>query len=230
MKEKVSPMHSESSISHALRAHIRTHNLGVLSAVVFILIFTSALWTGIYFLCYWLLFFKHTVLDQDIWITPSGFIKEYAAVAVALVIAARFLDQLIPPDKARDHRSKLELVINLLMFLPRCTLNMLESLSALVWFSKKHLKAAALFIEYLQHHGRMNMQELPLAIPDESMRNRILFGLDIMQIVEVRLLDNVFWLSLSSITPKAFQTTSPRSQTPKVDPPETPPPHYISLE
>lgn len=192
--------------------------MGVLGAVGFTLIFTTVLWVGIYFLCYWLLIFKRNVFDQRIWETPPGFVEEYAITGLALMIIAWICDRFAPADRARDQRSKLELLFNIVMFLPRCTLSMLESFSAWVRLSRKDLTVASTLIAYLQRYRRVAIHELPLEIPDESTRKRVLFGLDIMQIVDVRRQDDVFWLTLSSLAPKPFQpqrTQSTRQASPR---------------
>lgn len=188
-----------------LRAHLRAHNLSVVGASLFSLLLAAILWTGLYMLSYWMLVFGRTVSHPDATELPANFLSGFAILAGTLLLIAWVDRKIFPNDRALDSRPAIEHLADIILLLPRLTLAVWENLTAWVSLSRHEFQSAAALLDRLRGSRQVAIQELPLEIPDEAMRWRILYGLQVAQLVDARRKGGVVWLYLSGLAPDVFR-------------------------
>jgi hypothetical protein len=169
----------------ALRAHFAEHN----RRVVLLALLTLAVATGLWYLAYAVLFWL-TLLAVSATrgmdarppeILPVLFIYSGGLLVLITWIAHR----LWPNDMPRDDKKPLEVAADFLLAIPRATLAIWGNLSAYHRLSPLELEYAAQLLQRLTTEPRLPIYRLPLEIPDQVMRRRVVLGLQLVQLVHL---------------------------------------------
>ena len=192
------------STAHALRREIASHNRQVLLIATFTLLVAAFLWTVLYAVCCWMvvLFFL-IATDGARENAPHGFGRLFAVAVLCSVIYAWLDARLNPSAIARDKRLP-EIAADFLLALPRITLAIGGTLRAWLWLSRAERHMAAEFLHRLQRERRVAMHAVPLDIPGEPQRFRILFALQIIRVIEMRRDGNETLITLDSARPRSL--------------------------
>ncbi|MEA3209944.1 MAG: hypothetical protein QOE70_3001 [Chthoniobacter sp.] len=184
-----------------IRAHLASHNLRVALLSLLTLAVASGLWLLLYAVSHWLTLLFVTAVKGIDSALPKEF-PELFWVSAAALLALAWLDHLLHPDaRPKDHKSVGEIVLDLVLAIPRATLAVWSTLSAWQHLSASDLAQAAALVERLAQERRLRLQSLPLEIPDAAQRFKILFALQIVQIIDIRREDRELWVALNPLRP-----------------------------
>lgn len=191
------------STARALRREIASHNRQVLLIATFTLLVAALLWTLLYAICCWVVLFSFVVAGSARESLPPGFGLLFAVAVLCSVIYAWLDARLHPSVIARDKRLP-EIAADFLFALPRITLAIGGTLRAWLWLSRAERHMAAEFLHRLQRERRVAMHAVPLDIPGEPQRFRILFALQIIRAIELRREGNETLIALDSQRPRSL--------------------------
>jgi len=189
----------------ALRAHVRSHNGGVLAASGIALVFSAIGWAVLYGTSYWLTMFALAIASDGETRVPAVFHAVFFGTVAVLMLAARLDQFFFPNERAVDERPPVEHLADLLFFVPRFTMSCWQNLGALAWLSRDELPDAARLMDDVKTEGRVSLQKLPAIFPDARRMRRTLEALLVMGLLDQRQEKNLTWLHLSALAPDVFR-------------------------
>lgn len=195
------------STARVLRTHFARHNLRVLLVAGGTLLAVVAAWFLLYFVCTWLIVFGLAVFDLPYVRIPSGFGIVFCVAAGCAVIYAWIDRRLTPNERARDEKRPSEIVEEFVLAIPRMTLAIGGTLAAWQRWEPGDFVQAATLLHRLAGSKRVPMSSVRLDIPDASAALRILFGLQLTQVIEVQREGQEFLLKLNALRPEALRLT-----------------------
>jgi hypothetical protein len=196
---------SPEKTARILRRHFARHNFGVLTLALGTCCAAVALWLIVYGVCCWLLVLALTSIDRGELGIPRGFSLVFAVAALCAIFYAWIDRRLTPSEHPRDDKRSGEVIADILLALPRMTLAISGTLSAWQRLSDSDLAQAATFLHRLAEATRLPMSRVRLEIPDPAAATRILFALQITQIIDARREGHEFWLKLNPLRPAALR-------------------------
>lgn len=195
---------SPREIAAVLRREIAGHNRRAALLALLAAVAAALLWAALYFVAHWLtLLFLTAARGVDTQV-PSAFPDVFAIAAAALLAFAWMDRRLHPDDRPRDKRSPGEIALDVVLAIPRLTLAVWTTLSAWQRLGISELAQAAAFVARLVQERRIRLQSVPLEIPRERARERILYALQILQVIDVRREDGELWVTLNPLRPAAL--------------------------
>lgn len=200
-------MKSAVEISRALQAHLAAHNTKVVFSAVLIFLGTCLMWAVLYFLAHWITLFALTAATADNTPVPPYFPKVFWSVAGASIIIAWIIQLLHPDERPRDFTSGRDMVVDVLLAAPRATLSAFNTFRAWQSFSEHELRLAAGLLERVATEGRMNLRSAPIEIPDDPLREKIMFSLQLVEVIAVRREDREWWVTLNPLRPASLRLT-----------------------
>lgn len=203
--------HSD-ELTVALRSHLARHRWQVVAFSLAALLAAVLLWLALYAVAYWLTLFGLTVVRGGDAAIPPTFTVGFLLAAGTLLILAWMHRQLAPERLPPDQKVWAAILLDFVLAIPRATLAVWDNLSAWQQLSEAELGLAADLIEQVAHAQRLPLQSAPLAIPDDRAREKIIFTLLLLQILEVRHDEAVHWLRLSPRRPESIQTLTERTR------------------
>jgi hypothetical protein len=196
---------TEKATGRALRQVIFQHNLHVAVLTLGSLVAAAVAWALLYVGSLWLLILGMTALIPDRAHIPNSYGYVFA-VAGACATAYAWLDQWLTPDgRVRDKRGIGEIIVDFILLVPRLTLAVGGNLRAWLHLSRTEYAQTAALLQRLTDEKRVAMSSLRQEIPDSQAVRRILFALQLTEIVEVQRKENEFWLRLNDLRPKALR-------------------------
>jgi hypothetical protein len=188
-----------------LRREISGHNLRVILLSVLCALAAVLLWAALYAIAYWLTLLLVTAVRGVDATPPAAFRPVFCSAAAGLLVFAAVDRILRPDDRPRDHRTAGEYALDFILAVPRVTLAVWSTLSTRLHLTPLELAQAAAFLDRLGQNRRILLQSVPLEIPDDRARERILFALQLLQIIDVRRHERDFWVTLNALRPAAFR-------------------------
>jgi hypothetical protein len=196
---------SEQGTARVLRGSFFRHNLRVAALAVGTLVAALAAWALLYFLSGWVVIFMMTVVAPDREGIPHGFPIVFGAVALSAIVYA-WVDQWLTPNaRPRDEMRIGDVIADFILAVPRMTLSVGGTLRAWQRLSEMELMQAAALVHRLAEEKRVPMSGVRLEIPDPDTAMRVLFALQLTEIVEVHRNENEFWLRLNALRPKSLK-------------------------
>ena len=195
---------SVESTARALRREIARHNLQVAGIALFTLVVAAGLWVVLYAVCCWVVLFFQSAVGTARVALPQGFTLVFA-VAAACSVGYAWLDRrLTPNDLPRDDKSPGEITADFLLALPRITLAIWGTLSAAVRLTAHEVSEAAAFLHRLARERRIPLHSVPLDIADAHARFRILFALQLLEVIDLRRDERELWIRLNAEKSRAL--------------------------
>lgn len=189
-----------------LSAHVRAHNWSVLAASGAAFFLAVIGWSLVYAAAYWAAVLITTVQSYGGRIPGAGF-QEVCLWVFLSLMGVGLLDVWINRhEEAVDHKSKLQHLYDVVMFLPRLTLAGIVNFSAWAWLPPAGKPHAARLLERLRAEKAVPLGVVPLEIPNDSLRRRVLAVLEITQLVEVRPEKGQLVLRWNALAPSAFRS------------------------
>lgn len=190
------------STAQTLRAHFARHNQRVILIAIGTLVASSAAWLLLYMIFAWLFVIVSAVFEAP---SDTPFPRELAILfAVAGVCATLYawLDRrLTPSERPPDKKPSTEILSDFILAVPRMTLSVGGTLGAWQRLAGDDFTQAAALLHRLSDQKRLPMSSVRLDIPDPDAAMRILFGLQLTQIIDVQREDQEFWLKLNALRP-----------------------------
>jgi hypothetical protein len=191
--------------ARVLRAHFRWHNLRVVALAAGTLFAAIASWVILYGICCWLLVLAIAVFELPFQRVPAGFLPLFMVTA-GCAIGYAWIDQgLTPNARARDKKTIGEIASDILLALPRMTLAVPGTLRAWVRLNDAECLQGAELLHRLWEQKRVPMSGVRLQISDPATAARILFALQLTQIVDVQRDESEYWLRLNALRPASFR-------------------------
>jgi hypothetical protein len=196
------------STAKILQARLRGHNGSVVAASSATLILVVLGWVLLYVAVYWFVMFVLTVKKAGEAKLPASFDMVFAISAGVLLVGAAIDLWLFPGDRPVDERPALESITDLFLFLPRLTITIGLNFAAWARLPRYLREDAAELVDRLRAERRVALSTLPLDLPDERERDRILRVLLLLQVAEIRRERGELWLRLSPLAPASLRNPS----------------------
>jgi hypothetical protein len=178
----------------ALRQKLRAHNLHVLSILFLSVIGSALLWLGAYFFGYWMLLVLVTIAHGTEAQMPPQYTKVYLIVA-ACAFCAAWIDRRLRPDpRPADKKPPFVIALDFVFTPARMLLSLRDNASAWQSLSDADLQQAIAFIDRVRAVRRFPVHTAPVEIPDDTARERVVFALLHLRILEMIHDDGVAWL------------------------------------
>jgi len=187
-----------------LRTHFARHNRHVLLLAVLTLLGAAALWAILYGVCCWLLVLGSATFEMSLTRIPRGFAILFIVAALCAIGYAWLDRRLTPNERPTDDKRVGDVIADFVLAIPRMTLAAGGTLAAWQSVSDADLAQAATLLHRLADEKRLPISSVRLDIPDPTAALRILFALQITQIIEAHRDGNEFWLKLNALRPAAL--------------------------
>ena len=197
---------SPTSTALALRAHLRSHNGGVLAASAVALVFSVIGWAVLNGASCWVTMIVVSLGQNGDVQVPGVFNAVFLGTAAVLLLAARLDQWFFPNERAVDERPPVEHFADLIFFVPRFTMSCWQNLGALAWLPRTELAEAARLMDRLKGEGRVSVQELPAMFQNERATRRVLDALSVSELVDQRREDGRMWLHVGALAPDIFRS------------------------
>jgi hypothetical protein len=188
-----------------LRAHLARHNRNVLLLAAATLIAALAAWALLYFVCIWLLVLGMSALNVANLHIPHRFWVLYVITALCGIGVAWIDNLLMINARPRDYKSPWEVFLEFILAVPKMTLAVGGTLAARQSLSDEELLDAADLLHRLGEEKRVPMSGVRLQIPDPEAAVRILFALQMTDVIDTFREGNEFWLRLSALRPASLR-------------------------
>lgn len=188
-----------------LRKQLVQHNIRILFLAFGTLLLSAALWLLLYGVACWLILLAVSaggVSDAEV---PRRFIRWFAGFALLSVVWVWLCRRLMPDERARDKKRTSEVVSEFVLAIPRVTLSVFSTLSALRRLTAEEREQAAMLIHRLSDEGRIPLASVPQELPNPRSRDRVLLTLQLMQIIDLQKSSRDWFVTLHGMRPKAFQ-------------------------
>ena len=193
--------------AEALRAHLAQHNRWVLVLTGATLVAALAAWALLYFVSIWMLVLSMATFDIPNAHIPHRFWILYLVTALC-GLAIAWLDNLASPNaRPADRKAAWEIFMDFLLAVPRMTLAIGSNLAAWQKLSEAELLEAAELLHRLGNEKRVPMSGVRLQISDPDAALRILFALQMTEVIDTFRDGNEFWLRLSTSRPSSLRMT-----------------------
>jgi hypothetical protein len=188
-----------------LQAHLAQHNGRVLLLAVATLVAALAAWGLLYFVSIWILVLAMAALDVSNAHIPHRFWILYLVAALCGIFAAWLDNRLTPHARPSDQKSYWEVFLEFLLAVPKMTLAVAGTLAAWQKLSDEELLEAAELLHRLGEEKRVPMSGVRLQISDPEAAVRILFALQMTQVIDTHRDGNEFWLRLNALRPASLR-------------------------
>ena len=174
-------------IPPALWAHFAAHNRQVIFLALAALAGALGFWALLYGMLYWVLLLVSSAAGGlDARVTPF-FTEAFIASALLLCGLVLFAQHVGPRRQSpRDHKPFTEHFADILLMVPRMTLFVWSVLSAYQFLDKKEMRLAWRLLQRIENERKVSVSSVPLDIPDQKMREKILTALQLVELVDFR--------------------------------------------
>lgn len=212
----IAAVKSPPDLARVLRSHLAAHNLRVALFTALTFIVAVVLWYALYLAANWLALLFVTAVEGTEARVPRVIENAFWFGAAALLAVAWIDRQLRPDDRPKDHKSIAEIVWEIALAIPRLTLSVWGTLSAWQHLDARERAEAVALIERLSEVRRIRLSSMALEIPNAPRRFKILFALQLVQIIDIRREDREFWVALNPLRPSSLceGTPTPRDRSP----------------
>jgi hypothetical protein len=177
----------------------------VLSLAAGTLVASLAAWVLLYFVFIWILVLGLAVFDLPVERIPHGFWIVYV-VAAFCAVGIAWIDQWLTPNaRPSDNKGASEVALDFLLAVPRMTLAVVGTLRAWLCLSNGELLQAAELLHRLCREKRVPVSGVRLQVHDPESAVRILFALQMTQVIDSYREGNEFWLRLNSLRPASLR-------------------------
>jgi hypothetical protein len=186
-----------------LRRRLSQHNLQVIVITLLTCAAAVLLWGAAWFLLYWVALFSLSVWRGGDAEAPAHFTGEFAAIALFLLVLAWIDRRFTTDERAVDRKPALEIFLDFVLMPARVTLSIWGSMTAWQKLSDDEIAEAASLLARIQAERKLAEHSVPLEVPDDATRERLVFALLLLGIVEQRREDGITWLvALEDAGPK----------------------------
>ncbi|HET6406291.1 MAG TPA: hypothetical protein VFG14_00285 [Chthoniobacteraceae bacterium] len=186
-----------SRLKEALRRKIDAHNRLVQLSTIGTALGVFVMWAALYFVGNWLPLFFITIVKGVDAEAPAK-LPRYVLVALLVWMVVGMIDRLLrTPDERVRESSPLDATIRLLLLPPRATFAVLDNHRNRVQLNAIELEQASGFVEHLYRVGKIQMQSVPVELPGDKERERILTALRLTEMIREREINKTDFLALT---------------------------------
>lgn len=193
---------SPREIAATVRSELAGHNLRVVLLALLAAVAAGILWGALYGIAYWLTLLFLTAARGVDTPVPADFRVSFFAIAGGLLAYACIDRWLHPDDRPRDTPTTGEIAFDFVLMIPRVTLAVWSTLTAWQPLNRRELERAASFVQQLENERRIRLQSMPIEIPNERARDRILLALQLTRFIDIRREDQEYWVTLNPLRPR----------------------------
>lgn len=197
---------SNPSTASILRSRIRSHNGSIVAASAATFALVTVAWAAWYGIAYWLVMFVLTVLHAGDAGLPPSFDRFCIIVAAVLMVAGIADTWLFPSERAVDERPATETAIDIILFIPRLTISVVMNFAAWARLPSRWRGEAVDLLERLKEYRKLALTSLPLHLPNDRSRLRIMHVLALIQLTELRKEKGEWWLRISPLAPESLRS------------------------
>jgi hypothetical protein len=184
-------------LKEALRRKVTAHNRLVKLSTFGAALGVILMWAFLYFVGNWLpLLFLTIVKGLDAEVPPN--LHRWILLIFVLWIVVGLIDRLV--RKSGPHPSEssgVAATFKFLMLPPRATFAVWENSRNSIDLSEHDLEIASKFIERLYQIGKLEVQSVPVELPADDSRDRILTALRTTQLIREREIQKTSFLALT---------------------------------
>jgi hypothetical protein len=183
-------------LREALRRKIAQHNRLVTLSTLAFGTAVVAMWCGLYFVVWWLTVLGATVVEGLEAEVPRGFHRIASLSFVAWLIAGWIARARGFFERPRTESSSGAAFLEVLLTPPRATFAVLQNIRNRIRFNEEDLIAATDFLVRVVRSGKLPVSAVPVELPDESRRDRVLTGLQLLDLVYIRKKGQEAWVAV----------------------------------
>lgn len=181
-----------SRLKEALRRKIDGHNRLVRLSTVGTVLGVFVMWAILYFVGSWLpVLFITMVRGVDAEVPPK--LHQWILLIFAIWLLIGMIDRVVRRNRPESLDPQAgSSIFGFLMLPPRLTYSIFDNVRNRIGLSEHELELASDFLERLYWHGKMQVQSIPVELPSEDSRERIIAALrltDLVRELEVRRTD-----------------------------------------
>lgn len=184
-------------LREALRRKIAEHNRLVRLSTIAGGVAIVLMWGAIYCTSWWLTVLGATAAQGLEAEAPREFDRIIAVLFGAWVIAGWIARRFKFFDPRRLDSSAAAKVLELLLTPPRATFAVLQNVRNGVRFNHDDLIAATDFLVRVVRCGKLPLTAVPVELPDENRRARVMNGLQLLDLIYLRKKDELVWVAVS---------------------------------
>lgn len=173
-------------LREALRRKIAAHNRLVIISSVSSVLGVIVMWAGFYFITRWAAVFSSTVVKGVEATMPERFDRAFVVIAVALLAVGWIARRAGFHQHLREEKGIGTLLIEIALLPARATFGTLQNLQNHIRFSEDELIAATDLLVRIVRAGRIAETAMPIEIPDEASRDRVLHALQLLDLIYLR--------------------------------------------
>lgn len=173
-------------LREALRRKIAAHNRLVALSSICSVFAVAAMWVFLYFAVQWALAMSATVVKGVDAVMPGDFRRTFAIFAVALLSAGWLARRFGLYRRLREDRSAGLVMLELLLLPARATFASLSNVRNHIRLSEDDLQAATDLLVRIVRAGKLRATAVPVEIPGDSSRERVLFALQLLELIYLR--------------------------------------------
>lgn len=195
---------ARADIPRALRAHFASHNRQVILLAAAASVAALAFWTILYLGIEAVVMIASTASrGTDFTETPAlraAYIAGAAFVCALVFIAQRFSKRRLPPD----HTSLGRTFSDIVLMLPRMTVFIWNGLRAWQTLKPREMRLAWRVLQRIEQERRVDLATLPLEIPNDGEREKIVVALQLVELVEIHPGDEGFYMRFTNDKARAM--------------------------
>ncbi len=169
-----------------LQQHFARHNRRVIGLALMTLLAAAAAWALVYFVFYWLVLLAMTFARPFDAQVPWQFGPIFAAGALLLCALCWLARRIWPDERVRDKKTILETALDVVLAVPRMTLAAWGNFRALRRLDADEVALAQRLLAAIAREERLSIYKIPLEIPDEKTRVKVLLALQLTELIETR--------------------------------------------
>jgi hypothetical protein len=117
---------------------------------------------------------------------PDDFSWKFGVCAGVLLLCAGVRQGLRRNEAPRDRKALYEHIIDVILALPATSLAVWGNLSAWFWLNHRELRQATRLLEWILEERRLPLSSTPVVIPNDARREKIVLGLMLTGILDLR--------------------------------------------
>lgn len=173
-------------LREALRRKIDAHNRLVMLSSICSVFAVAAMWIFLYFAVQWALAMSATVMKGVDAVMPQDFRRTFALFAAGLLGAGWLARRFGFYRRVREDRSAGVVLLEMLLLPARATFAALGNLRNRLRLDEDDLQAATDLLVRIVRAGKLPATAVPVEIPGDSARERVLFALQLLELIYLR--------------------------------------------
>jgi predicted DNA-binding ribbon-helix-helix protein len=189
-------MNHPDAVPASLRKHFSQHNLTALLLAALSLVIAIVFWVILYAVSYWGTLLGLSVTRGVDTEAPAHFFPAFAVIALGLCLVAAFVRWLRPHEEVADRKPFWEVLLDVILIVPRVTFGVWGNLSAILFLSQREMAMAWELLQQIAAARQIDLRSIAVEIPNSRARNKIVTALQMADLVYLKKTDDGFFLAV----------------------------------